>query len=207
MLGHSQPPEDAGAVGLGVHVGRGLQIGGGDACDLLDGLGRVGLGHLLDGLVALGALGDVIRVGQPVADDDVDQAPHEGGVGAGPVAHVDLAIVGELDAAGVGGDQLQAGDRRLLDASAHDRVPLGGVDADQQRHLGLLDVVERAGRAGEAEGLAQREGGGRVADARAVVDVVRADRGAHHALHHVAVLVGGARGGEAGDGVGPVLLP
>ena len=96
-------------------------------------------------------------------------------------------------------------ERRLLDARAHDRVALGGVGADEERHLGGLDVVEGAGGAREAERLAQRERRGRVADARAVVDVVRADRGAHQALHHVAVLVRRARGGEAGDRVGAVL--
>ena len=41
----------------------------------------------------------------------------------------------------------EAPDRGLLDAGADDRVALRRVDADQQRHLGGLDVVERAGGA------------------------------------------------------------
>ena len=181
------------------------EVGGRHARDLLDGLRRVGLDQLGHGLVALGALGHEALVDQPVADDHVRQAVQQRGVGARPHAEVELAVVGELDAARVGGDQLQALDRRLLDAGADDRVALGRVHADQQRHVGRLDVVERAGGAGQAERLAQRERRRRVAHARAVVDVVRADRGAHQALHHVAVLVGRARGGEPGDRVRPVL--
>ena len=100
---------------------------------------------------------------------------------------------------------LQAAQRRLLDPRADDRVALGRVGADDDRHVGAVDVGEGAGRAREAERLAQRERRRRVADARAVVDVVGADRGADQALHRVAVLVGGARGGEAGDRVGAVL--
>ena len=38
-----------------------------------------------------------------------------------------------------------------------------------------------------------------MADTRAIVDVVGADGGAHQPLHHPTVLIGGARGGKAGD--------
>ena len=156
-------------------------------------------------LVALGARGDEVGVGEPVAVDDVRDAEHHGRVGAGPRREVQDAVVGELDPARVDRHELHPAQRRLLDPRADDRVALGRVGADQDRRVGVVEVGEGAGRAGEAERLAQRERRRRVADARAVVDVVGADRGAHQALHRVAVLVGRARGGEAGDRVGAVL--
>ena len=44
-----------------------------------------------------------------------------------------------------------------------------------------------------------------MADARAVVDIVGADGGAHQPLHRPAVFVRCARGSQAGDCVGAVI--
>ncbi len=118
---------------------------------------------------------------------------------------VQHAVVGELDPARVDRHELHPAQRRLLDARADDRVALGRVGADQDRRAGVVEVEEGARRAGQTEGLAQGEARRRVADAAAVVDVVGADRGAHQALHRVAVLVGGAARRQAGDRVRPVV--
>ena len=57
-----------------VHVRGGHDVGGRDAGDLLDRLGRVGLHQLGHRVVAVGALADEVLVGQPVADDHVAEA-------------------------------------------------------------------------------------------------------------------------------------
>ena len=116
-----------------------------------------------------------------------------------------LGVVGQLNPARVNGDELHPVNRRLLDPRADYRVAVGRVGADQDRRVGGLDVIEGAGRAGVAKAAPHCERCWRVADARAVVDVVGADGGADQPLHRPAVLVGCARGGEAGDCVGAMV--
>ena len=67
------------------------------------------------------------------------------------------AVVGELDPPRVDRHELHPAQRRLLDARADDRVALGRVGADQDRRVGVVEVREGAGGAGEPERLAQRE--------------------------------------------------
>ncbi len=76
---------------------------------------------------------------------------------------------------------------------------VGRVGADQQDDVGLLDRLEvlRAGR--RAERRVQPEAGRRVADAGTGVDVVVAERGAHHLLHDEHLFVRAARRGDAAD--------
>ena len=205
MLGDAEAPEDRRLARLAVDVRGALEVGGGDPADALH-VGRRVVGEqVLERRPALGAPVDERQVEQAVARGDVGEAEHDRGVGARPWAEVQRGVVGQLDPARVDRDEPQAAQRRLLDARADDRVALGRVGADEDRRARVLDVVEAAGRARQAERLAQRPRGGGVADARAVVDVVRADRGAHEPLHDVAVLVRRARRGQAGDRVGPGL--
>ena len=129
----------------------------------------------------------------------------EGGVRARVDVAVEDAVVRELDPARVCRDQLRSPEGRLLHPRAGDRVRRRRVGADDQNHVGALDVVEGARAAGAPERLAERVRGGGVADTRAVVDVVRADGRAEDALHRVAVLVRRTRRREPGDRVRPVL--
>src|SRR5262249_34189499 len=82
---------------------------------------------------------------------------------------------------------------------------VGRVGADHDHAVGLLDAVEvlRARRFAE-RGL-EPVAGRRVADARAGVDVVVAERGAHQLLHEVGLLVGAARTGDRADRAAAVL--
>ncbi len=79
------------------------------------------------------------------------------------------------------------------------------VRADDDDDVGLHDRVERlrAGRLAE-RGL-QTEPRGRMAHARAGIDVVVAERGAHELLHEVGLLVRAARRRDAADGALAVL--
>ena len=85
------------------------------------------------------------------------------------------------------------------------RMAVGRVRADHEDHVGLHHRVEilRAGRL--AQRVLESVAGRRMAHARAGVDVVVAEAGAHQLLHEVGLLVGAARGGDAADGVAAVL--
>ena len=85
------------------------------------------------------------------------------------------------------------------------RMAFGRVRADDDDDVRLHHGVEglRAGRL--ANRALQPVAGRRVADARAGVDVVVAERGAHELLHEERLLVRAARGRDAADRVAAVL--
>ena len=68
------------------------------------------------------------------------------------------------------------------------------------------DIVDRVGHRAGAERLREAGHRRRVAHPGAVVRVVRAEAGAHHLLHHVDILIGGAGAGKPGQRVPAVLL-
>ena len=155
LLGDAEAPRDGGALGGAVELGCAHNVGGGDAGDLLDRLGRIRADDVGEPVEALEPLADERLVDEAVADDDVGEPVEERRVRAGPQRAVQDAVVGELDAPRVGRDQLRAVERRLLHARARDRMALGRVGADDQQDVGVLDVVERSGAARQAERLAQ----------------------------------------------------
>ena len=85
------------------------------------------------------------------------------------------------------------------------RVRGGGIGADDDGDVGILDGIEilRAGR--RAVSLAEAVSGRRVADAGAGVDVVVAERGADQFLHQECFLVGAARRRDAADRIAAVF--
>src|SRR5690606_29517043 len=68
-------------------------------------------------------------------------------------------------------------------------------------HVGVAHAGEGLRTGGGPEGLAQAVAGGRVAHARAGIDVVGAEGRAHELLHQVGFLVGAAAGSDAADRV------
>ncbi len=112
----------------------------------------------------------------------------------------------EVDLARVGDDQLGAVAHRALDVEGADRVRLGRVRADHEDGVGREDVDEGVGHGAAAQRLREAGDGRGVAEPGAVVDVVRADHGAHELLEEVVLLVRAARRGKAGQGVGAVLV-
>ena len=164
-----------------------------DAADLLHRRRVVQGEQLLVGGEALRACLDEPAVDQAVAVGDVREPEQDRRVRPGARREVHDRVVGQLDPPRVDRHEPQPAQRGLLDPRADDRMALRRVRADDDRRARRLDVVERAGRPGVSERGAQRIRGRRVADARAVVDVVRADRGTHQSLHRPAVLVRGAR--------------
>ena len=156
------------------------------------------------------ALGDEGLVHQALGHDDMRQGIDHRDVGAGLQRQM---IVG-LDMRRCCTRSMRRGSmtislapsrRRRFIREANTGWRVGRVGADDHDHVGLVDRVEilRAGRG--AERRLQAIAGGRMADARAGVDVVVAEGGAHHLLHQEGFFVGAARRGDAADGVAAVL--
>ena len=84
-------------------------------------------------------------------------------------------------------------------------MALRRVAANDQHETRVLDVVDGAGIATVADGAKQPHGGGRLAIAGAVVDVIGTDNGARQFLHEVALFVCALRGRDEGERVWSVL--
>ncbi len=83
----------------------------------------------------------------------------------------------------------------VVEVLHHHRLVVGDVRADETYQVGADQIAVRAGRRRYPEGRLEREGAGRVADARGVVEVV-APHGPHGLLHRVVGLVGDAATGQ-----------
>ena len=117
-----------------------------------------------------------------------------------PVVEREVAVKIILPVATASGvDTITRAAQPALQARGEHRMRLARIGADHHDHVGQRDRLEglRAGRG--AVGLPEAVAGGRVADARAGVDVVVAERRAHHLLHQERLLVGAARRGDAAD--------
>ena len=131
------------------------------------------------------------------------QRRHHRDIGAGlqrqMILRLDMRRAHHVDAARIEDDQLRALAQALLHPRGEHRVSVGRIGADDHDHVGLFDRVEilRAGR-GAVGGL-QPIAGRRVADARASIDIVVAERGADQLLHQEGLFVGAARRGDAAD--------
>ena len=84
-------------------------------------------------------------------------------------------------------------------------MAFGGIGADHHHHVRVGHRIEILGSRRGAEGLLQAVAGGGVANPRAGIHVVVAERGAHHFLHCPHFLVGAARRRDAADGFSAML--
>ena len=82
---------------------------------------------------------------------------------------------------------------------------VGRVRPDHDDDVRLVDRLEILRARRGAESLGKAKAGRRVADARAGVDIVVAESGAHHLLDQEHFLVGAARRADRPDRVAPVL--
>ena len=93
---------------------------------------------------------------------------------------------------------------RLIRIADH-RVRLGRVAADQQEHVGVLDLVQRVRGGAASEDGGQSRHRGAVAHAGAVVDVVRAQHRAHELLEEIILFVRAPARRDPHDGLRTVL--
>ena len=159
--------------------------------------------------LALAALGDVLLLRQPFGDDDVRQRIDDGDVRARTqrqvIVRLDVRRLHDARRARIDDDQLRALAQAPLHLRGEHRMALGRIRADDHDDVRLHDGVEflRAGRL--AERVLQAVARGRVAHARAGIDVVVAERRAHQLLHEEGLLVRAARRGDAADRILAVL--
>ena len=133
---------------------------------------------------------------------------HQRNIGARAQRKVELSLdvrrAHEVDAARIANHETGACAQAALHLRCEDRMRLGGIGADDYDDIRVLHRVEVLGAGGGAVGLPEAVSGGRVANPRAGVDIVVAERGPHHLLHHPHFLVGAAGGGDAADGLAAV---
>ena len=148
-------------------------------------------------------------VRQALGDHDMRQRIDQGHIGAGAqlqmVIGLDMHRTDQVNIPGIGDDQASALADTALHGRAEYRVPIGGIRADDQDHVGLANRVEGLGPGRFAQGLLETIAGGRVADAGAGVDVVVAEGGAHQFLHQISLFVGAAAGGQPADRTASIL--
>ena len=206
VLRAAHRPDDGARPVVGHRPGDALQLGRGHAGDVLHRV-RVELGHLVhQRLQAVGALVEHALVFPAVLQNDVDQPVDERHVGARADAGV---LVGErrrLAEARVDDDHLRPVHLlRRQDVLHGDGVRGADVLADDHDAAAVADVVHRVGHGAVAPHVGQPGHRGGVADARLVVDVVRAPEGGELA-QRVGGFVVVVRRTEEHEGVGPVLL-
>ncbi|MCY1199487.1 hypothetical protein D9M72_108910 [compost metagenome] len=212
MLGHAQAVVDRAVAAGGVQARRAAHGLGGHAGDFLHRLRRVlGQRHevapFLEGL-GFAAFGHEGLVDQPFGGDHVRQRRQQRRIGARTHLQVEVGLdvrrTDEFDAARVDHDQAGALAQAALQARGEHRVAAAGVGSHDDHHVGVHDRIERLRAGGFAQRLLQAVAGGRMADPRAGVDVVRAERRAHQFLHQPGLFVGAARRGDAADRVAAV---
>ena len=142
-----------------------------------------------------------------MVEDVLGHAVEPDGIGGGIGAEEDVGALGHLVFAQVGDDEALAAElMRALDAGGEDGMVLGRVGSDDEDEAGALDVGDGAGVAAVADGALQAHGGGVLAVAGAVVDVVGSDDGAGELLHEEALLVGALGGGDEGQRIRAVFV-
>ena len=105
----------------------------------------------------------------------------------------------QIAAARVGDDQLHSRLRGVLDPGRGHGMIHRGVGANQENHFGIRDVAHLVRHRARVDAFHQRRHARRVAQARAVVDVVGAEAGAHQLLEQVRLFVGAFGGAETGQ--------
>ena len=206
VLGHAHAPDQAGIaralvrrIRRRVGEGRADEQLGRHAGDHLHVLRRVVVQFRAPGLEALRPLRDEGFVGQARVQDRPRHPVQHGHVGARIVAQPEIGVVAHLDPLGVEHDQLRPAVDRLAHPAGRDGVVRGRVRADHEEAVGRLVVGIRVGGRAAAELREHRLDRGRVAEPRAVVDVVRAHHGAREFLQQVVVLVGRLGRGERAE--------
>ena len=171
------PDHGAGAV-VGQRAGHAFQLCLGHTCHTFN-LVRCPVGHLFADLVHAPDTGaNEFLILPTVVKDMVQNTPHQRHVRTGPEAHEFVRMGRRAGKARVADDQrrvvLFLGFQQVLKRHG---VRLGGVAADDEDRLGVVDVVIAVGHGAVAPCVRNTRNGRRVADTRLVIDVVGAPIG------------------------------
>ena len=119
----------------------------------------------------IGIIDHVVFMKQVVGQDVIDQAAHQGDVGAGPQAHVKVGPGGGPGEAGVHHNEFGPLFHGLGDPFEADGMVFGGIAADDHDAIGVGDVVPVVGHGTPAEGGPQRGHRGGVSEAGLVFQI------------------------------------
>ncbi len=136
---------------------------------------------------------------EPLVDDHVQQRLQQRDVGVRREAEPGPRVPREIDAARVGDDQVGAAADGVLDPGGGDRMVGRRVGPDDEDEVGVRDVAHGVRHGGRADALEQRRHARRMAQARAVIDVVRAQAGPHQLLEEIRLLVAALGRTEPGE--------
>ncbi len=199
VLRHAHAPQDHRAAGGRVEprdMADRLRV---DAADRRHRLGAVGGDIAFELVVADRAAVDEVAIDQPLGDDHMHHRVQQRDVGIRLELQEAIGEARQVRAARIGDDQLGAVAHRVLDPARRDRMIDGRVGADQDHHLGLADVDHRVGHRPRADPFQQRRHRRRMAQPRAMVDVIAAEAGPHQLLEQIGLLVAALGRAEAGQ--------
>jgi hypothetical protein len=143
VLGDAHGPYDGHRLAGGHDFGGFVELVDRHAGDLGNPGGRVFHDGSFELVEVFCPLGDEIFGFPALIEDDVHQPVEQGDVGAGFLAEMERCKIAQVDAAGVGDDQLCAAEsHRPAQHGPEDRMLLGGVGADHEEGVRFLrDVV------------------------------------------------------------------
>lgn len=137
---------------------------------------------------------DEIVVYQVRRDDDVGHGVEKQHVGAALDGQVNIGDAGRFGLAGIYTDNLASLFLSPHDAAGHDRMRRRPVVADVEDDFCIFDFGDVDRHGPFSYGLTEPGNRWSVSNAGAVVDVVRADDGAHEFLHDIGRFVSRAAG-------------
>ncbi len=198
MLRNAHAPEDHPGARAGKGAGDIAQNLGFDAAERRHLFRAEILQVRFLGFPVLGVGLDILAVVKLFLDDHMHDRVQHGHVGArAELQHV-RSEPAQADPARIHHDQLSAALGELLEIGGRDRVVLDRVCTDDDRHIGILDLVERGRDRARADVFHQRSDRRRMAKAGAVIDVVVTEPLADQLLEQIGLFVGAFRTAEAG---------
>ena len=96
----------------------------------------------------------------------------------------------QINGARINDDQLRPGPNPLFQATAKNRMGIGGVGPNDQNNIRVHHTVEGLGARRGAQSLVEAISGGAVTNPGAGIHIVIAERRADHFLHHIDLFIG-----------------
>ena len=157
----------------------------------------------IDDKGGVGIVGHVLFMVQVVLYDVVDQSPHQGDVGAGSQAHVEIGLGRRTGEAGVDDDEFGPLVHGLGDPFETDGMVFRRVAADDHDAVTVGEIVPVVGHGPSSESGPQRGHRGRVSEPGLVLQIDHA-QASHQFADEVALLVVEGRPADGGQGLGAV---
>jgi hypothetical protein len=151
------------------------------------------------GLEFFGLLVDKGLIVPAVFQDDMHDAVEQGYIGAHPVVDMQVGDFRNMYLARIGDDDFGPVLLGAKDPGGDQGMGDGGVGADDENAVGLLELLDGVGHRPTSECCGKTCHGGAVSESGAVIDVVGADCRPGEFLQQVVLLVGHLGRGQKGD--------